>query len=136
MKKKSFKNYAIVSCGTLYPELNFLKRVRFLDTQKIFYTTPGRHEVPAELESKLIKKINLARKYTNKIIVVYGGKYCYINIKEPNKSIDTIIKSQGNEIQRINASHCIDMLASEKQRVKITAEIANDKKLGGLPRDG
>ncbi|MBL7124430.1 MAG: DUF1638 domain-containing protein, partial [Actinobacteria bacterium] len=92
MKKQSFKNYVIVSCGTLAPELNYLKKSNFLDADKIFYTKPGRHEVPKELESQLIDKINLAKKYSENIIVVYGGKYCYINIKEPNKTIDDIIK--------------------------------------------
>ena len=129
MEKKSFKNHVIVSCGTLFPELNYLKKIKFLDARKILYTKPGRHEVPVELERQLIKKINLAKKYSNKIIVIYGGKYCYINIKEPYRSIDEIIISQGNEIQRINASHCIDMLASEKQREKIAIEVANDKKI-------
>ncbi len=132
MKKKSFKDYIIISCGTLFPELNYLKKIKFLDAKKVFYTKPGRHEVPLELESQLIKKINLAKKYSNKIIVIYGGKYCYINIKEPYKTIDKIIKNQANKAQRINASHCIDMLVSEKQRGKIAAEIANDKKVWWL----
>ena len=132
MKNKSFKNYVIVSCGTLYPELNYLKKNKFLDAKKILYTTPGRHEVPIELERQLIDKINLAKKYSNKIIVVYGGKYCYINIKEPNKSIDKIIKSQGKEIQRINASHCLDMLASQKQRDKIALEVSDGKRVWWL----
>ena len=132
MKKKSFKEYVIVSCGTLSPELNYLKKNDFLDARKVLYTKPGRHEAPLELERQLIDKINLAKKYSNKIIVIYGGKYCYINIKEPNKYIDKIIKSQGSEIQRIDASHCIDMLASQKQRDKIAVEVSNDKKVWWL----
>ena len=132
MKKKSFKEYVIVSCGTLSPELNYLKKNDFLDSGKVLYTKPGRHEVPLELERQLIEKINLAKKYAKKIIVVYGGKYCYVNIKEPHKTIDEIIKMQGSEIQRINASHCIDMLASEKQREQIAAEVSHDKKVWWL----
>lgn len=129
MIKKSFKNYAIVSCGTLAPELNYLKKSGFLDADKIFYTKPGRHEVLLELESQLIDKINLARKYSENIIVVYGGKYCYINIKEPDKSIDDIIKQQGKNISRINASHCMDMLAAEREREEIAKNLANGEKV-------
>ena len=132
MEKKSFKNHVIVSCGTLFPELNYLKKIKFLDAKKILYTKPGRHEVPVELERQLIEKINLAKKYSNKIIVIYGGKYCYINIREPHKTIDKIIKSQANEAHRINASHCIDMLASEKQRKKIAMDIAGVEKVWWL----
>lgn len=132
MKKKSFKDYVIVACGTLSPELNYLKKNDFLDAMKVLFTKPGRHEVPSELEKQLIERINLAKKYSNKIIVVYGGRYCYINIKEPYKSIDTIIKDQGSGINRINASHCIDMLAGEKQRGEIAAEIADGKRVWWL----
>lgn len=70
MKKQSFKDYVIVSCGTLTPELNYLKNSKFLDTRKILYTKPGRHEDPLELESQLTNKINIAKKYSENIIVI------------------------------------------------------------------
>ncbi|HAJ95887.1 MAG TPA: hypothetical protein DCP02_06610 [Actinobacteria bacterium] len=114
-----FKDHAIVSCGTMAPELNYLKKNGFLNAKKILYTKPGRHEIPRELESGLIEKINIARKYSNKIIVVYGGRYCYVNIKNTFRTIDVIINEQGAEISRINASHCIDMLVSEEEREEI-----------------
>jgi len=118
----SFKDYAIVACGTLAPELNYLRKEGFLDVGKIFYTTPGRHEVLKELESQLIQKINTAKQHCKRIITVYGGKFCYVNIDNPYRTIDTIITEQavGISISRINASHCIDMLASESQREKIS----------------
>jgi len=37
----SFKDYTIVSCGTLAPELNYLRKQGFLDAKKIVYTNPG-----------------------------------------------------------------------------------------------
>jgi len=132
MKKQSFKDHVIVSCGTLSPELNYLKDNKFLDAKKILYTKPGRHEAPIELETELIKKLTIAKKHSKNIIVVYGGKYCYINIKEPHKTIDKIIKEQGENISRINASHCIDMLASEKERENITDTVANSQKVWWL----
>ena len=51
--RASFRDYAIVACGTLNMELNHLKDSGFLDARKILYTKPGRHEVPRELESQL-----------------------------------------------------------------------------------
>jgi hypothetical protein len=126
----SFKDYAVVSCGTLAPELNYLKKQGFLDAEKIIYTTPGRHEVLKELESQLIQKIDVAKKHSKKIIVVYGGKFCYINADNPYRTIDTIIAEQGAgiSISRINATHCMDMLASESQR----QEISEGKKIWWL----
>jgi len=118
----SFKDYAIVACGTLGPELNYLRKEGFLDARKIIYTTPGRHEVLKELESQLIEKINTAKEHSKRIIVVYGGKFCYINVDNPYRTIDTIIQEQGTgiSISRINATHCMDMLASESQREEIS----------------
>ena len=117
----SFKDYVIISCGTLAPELNYLRKEGFLDARKIVYTTPGRHEVLKELESQLIQKINTAKEETGKIIIVYGGKFCYVNIDNPYRTIDKIIQEQGTgiSISRINATHCMDMLASEGQRDEI-----------------
>lgn len=118
----SFRDYAIVSCGTLAPELNYLKKQGFLDTKKIVYTTPGRHEALKELESQLIQKINTAKQNSQKIIIVYGGKFCYVNVDNPYRTIDTIIQEQGTgiSISRINATHCMDMLADEKERGRIS----------------
>jgi hypothetical protein len=121
-KELSFKDYIIVSCGTLAPELNYLKKQGFLDAKKIVYTTPGRHEVLKELESQLIQKINTAKALSKRIIVVYGGKFCYVNVDNAYRTMDTMIQGQkaGASISRINATHCIDMLASESQREEIS----------------
>ena len=120
----SFRDYVVVSCGTLAPELNYLRKQDFLDARKIIYTTPGHNEVIKQLERKLIEKINLAKQHSKKIIIVYGGKFCYVNIDDPYRTIDTVIREQetGSVISRINASHCIDMLTSENQREQISGD--------------
>jgi len=121
-KRVSFKEYAIVACGTLNMELKYLRNSGFLDASKILYTKPGRHEVPRELESQLIRQIGAAKKYASNIIVVYGGKFCYVNADDLYRKIDTIIQEQlehGVQISRIKATHCVDMLASEEEREKI-----------------
>jgi len=70
----------------------------------------------------LIQKINTARQHCQKIIIVYGGKFCYVNIDNPYKTIDTIIAEHaaGISISRVNATHCMDMLAGENQREQIS----------------
>jgi len=121
-RRTSFQDYAIVACGTLNMEINHLRDSGFLDARIILYTKPGRHEIPRELESQLIKQINTAKKYASRIIVVYGGKFCYVNADNPYRRIDTIIEEQnepGIMVTRINATHCIDMLASNKERQQI-----------------
>jgi hypothetical protein len=121
-KRVSFEDYAIVACGTVNMELNLLKERGILDARKILYTKPGRHEVPRELESQLIRQIGTAKTFSSDIIVVYGGKFCYVNGDDPYRKIDTIIQEQietGVRISRIKATHCVDMLASVEERERI-----------------
>jgi hypothetical protein len=54
--------------------------------------------------------------------VIYGGKYCYVNPNDPYRSIDNIIIEQGTGISRIKATHCVDMLASEEDRDRISED--------------
>ena len=76
-----------------------------------------------ELESQLIRQIGTAKKYAPNIIVVYGGKFCYVNADDLYRKIDTIIQEQiepGVKISRIKATHCVDMLASDEEIEKIS----------------
>lgn len=57
MEHVSFSDIAIVSCGTLFLELNYLKDEGFLDTNHILFTTPGLHENIVDLESQLVERI-------------------------------------------------------------------------------
>ena len=54
MKKQFFKDYVIVSCGTLSPELNYLKKSKFLDAKKILYTKP--------VDMKFLQNLNISLK--------------------------------------------------------------------------
>ena len=128
MNHISFADIAVVSCGTMSLELNYLKQEGFLDTQHIFYTTPGLHQDIPELERQLINRINKAREKADKVLVVYGGKFCYVNVDEPTRLMQTIIEEQGSGVARIQATQCMDMLASEEEKEKIANEIA-----GGEP---
>ena len=124
----SFSDIAIVSCGTLSLELNYLKNEGLLDTPKIYYTTPGLHQDVLELERQLIHQISRARETADKVVVVYGGKFCYVNADAPTRLMKTIIGEQGEGVVRIDATHCMDMIVSEADRNRIAQEMA-----GGEP---
>ena len=128
METVSFADIAIVACGTMSLELNSLRDEGFLDTPQILYTVPGLHQVVLELENQLIKQIKKAKEQYDKVIVVYGGKFCYVNIDDPMRRMQTIIEEQGEGVTRIDATHCMDMLASESERDEIGTEMA-----GGEP---
>lgn len=125
----SFANIAIVSCGTLSLELNHLRAQGFLDTPHLFFTTPGLHEDIHELERQLLDRIAKAREKTDKVLVVYGGKFCYVNADEPTRTMQTIISEQGAGVARIDATHCMDMIVSEDERQQIAAELAGGEKV-------
>jgi hypothetical protein len=125
----SFSDITIVSCGTLSLELNHLKKTGFLNARQILYTTPGLHETPRELEKQLLRQIAKARDTAGKVIVVYGGKFCYVNADEPTRTMKTMIEEQGPTVRRIRATHCADMLASEAEREGIAQEMAGGEKV-------
>ena len=129
MDNTSFSDIAIVSCGTLSLELSYLKKTGFLDATHIFLTTPGLHEDIHELERQLLERIDRAKKKADKVIVVYGGKFCYVNADEPTRTMQTIIEEQGPDVTRIHATHCIGMLAGEAEREKIAEGVAGGEKV-------
>ena len=49
MENISFSDIAIVFCGTMRMELTRLQEEGFLDTEHIYYTTPGLHQDIHEL---------------------------------------------------------------------------------------
>jgi len=127
MSNTSFANIAIVACGTVSLELNYLKQDGFLDTNHLYYTTPGLHQDIPELERQLVSRIKKAGEKADKVLVVYGGKFCYVSVDEPTRRMQTVIEEQGVGVSRIDATHCMDMLASEEEREKIAAEMAGEE---------
>lgn len=124
MDNISFTDISIVSCGTMSLELNHLKDEGLLDTPQILFTTPGLHQDIPELERQLVRQIGKAKEKTDKVIVVYGGKFCYVNPDNPTRLMQTIIDEQGSGVTRIHATHCMDMIATEEERDRIANEVA------------
>lgn len=129
MNEISFADIAIVSCGTLGMELHHLREAGFLDTNHLMFTTPGLHEDPRELERQLVRRVEQAKEKADKVLVVYGGKFCYVNAHEPTRTMRKIIEEQGPRVARIEATHCMDMLASETERERIAQEVAGGEKV-------
>ena len=105
-------------------ELNHLRNTGALDGIELLYTAPGLHQNIPELERQLTAQIKKAKEHSDKVIVVYGGKYCYVNPESPTRLMKTIIEEQGTNIARVKATHCMDMIASEEERSRIAAEVA------------
>ena len=129
MENISFSDIAIVACGTMNLELSHLKKEGFLDAQKIYYTKPGLHQNCHELEKQLIERITMAKEKADKVIVVYGGKFCYVNVDEPTRTMQKIIEEQGPGVGRVQATHCMDMIAGETEREQIAQELADGEKI-------
>ncbi len=106
----SFKGFTIVSCGILKRELSYLENIGFLDADKILYTESGLHANRDELKSQLTRRLEDAKQFSENIIVVYGES-CH-------PEIDII--TQGDNISRLEANDCIDMLADVKKRKEIS----------------
>jgi len=129
MEDVSFSDIAIVSCGVMSIELNYLKKEGFLDTEHMLFTTPGLHENMRELERQLHQKIELAKQRADKVLVVYGGKFCYVNVNEPTRTMQTLVDEHGPGVARIDATHCMDMIASKEERERIAHEVAGEEKV-------
>jgi len=125
---QSFSDTAIVACGTMRPEIEFLTAKNFIDTDHIYFTTPGLHQDIRELERQLGKAIEKAKSRAKGVIVVYGGKYCYVNPDEPTRLMANVISEYGPDVVRVQASHCMGMLASQDEMDQIVQEVA-----GGEP---
>ena len=129
MNGTSFADIAVVACGTMSLELRALRESGFLDTEHLFFTAPGLHQDPAELERQLIARIEHAKTKADKVLVVFGGAFCYVNVKEPTRTMSQVIAEQGPRVARIEATHCMDMIADEEERERIAQELAEGAKV-------
>jgi hypothetical protein len=118
-KKPSFRGISIVSCGTLRMELKQLQEEGFLDAHKIFFTTPGLHEVCSDLKEQVIRQVKRALEVSDKIIVVYGS-LCYVDPVDMS-GLDKLLGTFGSNVLSIKAQNCVDALAGRQEREEIAA---------------
>jgi hypothetical protein len=113
----SLDRCSIVACGTLGREMRHLVATGFLDRGRIFFTAPGLHEWPKELEKQLIRQCHKARAVSAKVIVVYGEK-CYLDF-DAGVDTDAFLAGLGEGFARVRAKNCVDMLADAETRDRI-----------------
>jgi len=119
-RENSFSGLSIVSCGTLRPELGALEAEGFLDADHILFTAPGLHEWPGKLEKQLQRQVGKAKESSQRVIVVYGAR-CFVDVDEPTRDLNALLREQGPGLSRVDASNCVDMLADAAQREDIAA---------------
>jgi len=114
----SFAGCSIVSCGILRHELEALRGAGGLDADQVLYAAPGLHEWPNEFEKQVTAKLRAAKETSNRAIVVYGSR-CFVDTVAPERTTDALIQEQEMRANRVNATHCVDMLASAEERERI-----------------
>jgi hypothetical protein len=121
-EKKSFRDYCLVACAILQPELSRLQEEGFLDAKKIFYIPAGLHIKTERLETRLTARLQQALEVcpADKIVVVQGAK-CFVSMDDPLRRIDDIIREQDPRIKRVQADYGYDMLADRAERNEIAA---------------
>jgi len=113
----SLDGCSIVACGTLRREIRHLADVGFVDGERMFFTAPGLHEWPKQLEKQLLRQAQKARAASPKVIVVYGEK-CYLDF-DAGVDTDALLAGLGKEFTRVRAKNCVDMLADAEMRARI-----------------
>ena len=131
--QSNFREYCLISCGMLQPEIHHLVETGFFEPKRIFFTAPGLHALPERLENLLLKRLAQARETCPdpRIIVVYGKK-CFVSTDEPLKRVDTILEEVSPEIVRVRGEYGYDMLAGLEDRQRIS-ENRQDKILWFTP---
>ena len=111
----SFKGSSVVACGTLRREIQALAAGGLLDADRILFTAPGLHEWPEKLERQLGRQCAKAGENSRRVIVAYGEK-CFIDVADPTRDTDALLREAGPQFRRVRAKQCVDMLASDEQR--------------------
>jgi hypothetical protein len=121
-RQHSFRDYCLVACAILHPELSRLQDEGFLDAKKVFYIPAGLHIKTDRLEERLTAQLQKALEIcpADKIIVVQGAR-CFVSPDDPYRRIDDIIREQAPGIKRVQAAYGYDMLAGKDERNEIAA---------------
>ncbi|MFO8013582.1 MAG: DUF1638 domain-containing protein [Phycisphaerae bacterium] len=114
----SFRDVTLVACGTLRPELQALTEDGRLDARRILYTAPGLHEWQAKLHAQLSRQLERAVEAPGPTVVVYGER-CFLDSSDPTRDTEALIREVAPSAVRLDAAHCVDMLAGEAQRQRL-----------------
>jgi len=109
--------YGVVACGTLRREIRLLADTGLLDGDRVFFTAPGLHEWPKQLAKQLGRQVGKALEVAEKVIVAYGEK-CYMDL-DTAADTDVFLGAFGENVARVGAKNCVDMLADAEERARI-----------------
>lgn len=112
---------AVVACGTVRPELTDLAKQGFLNRERLLFATPGLHERMPLLEEQLKKRLETVKNEGFRVIVVYG-KLCYVDMSNPYRAVDALCEEVGDNISRVQADNCVDMIADSPTREQISGD--------------
>lgn len=115
----ALRGCSIVACGILRREMRRLAQTGFLDSGRMFFTPPGLHEWPKQLERQLVRQARKARALSHRVVVVYGEK-CYLDF-DAGMDTDALLARLGKEFTRVCANNCVDLLADAEMRARIAA---------------
>jgi hypothetical protein len=111
---------SLVACGTLRREVQALSDEKRIAPDNVVFTPPGLHEWPARLEERLLPRLAKAREASAEVVVAYGEK-CFIDVGNPMRDMDALLKEQGPEFKRTRAKNCVDMIAGAEERDAVAA---------------
>lgn len=109
---------AVVACGTLRREMRRLAETGFLTGDRLFFTAPGLHEWPERLKEQLTHQLENARGMAGRVVVAYGEK-CYFDL-ETAADTNVLLAELAPGVARVSAKHCVDMLADDGERGRLT----------------
>jgi len=114
------ENTSIVACGTLRQEIKRLADEGRLDADRVLYTGPGLHERPDELESQLTRQLGKVCGDSTRVVVAYGHK-CFVDICDPTRDTEALIRQACPHAVRTGADNCVDMLADQAERERLAS---------------
>ena len=109
---------AVVACGALRPEIQTFVRQGDLGNARALYTAPGLHEWPGELQDQLTRQLGRACTAARRVVVAYGRK-CFIDLDNPSRVTETLVREVCPRAARVRAANCVDMLADASERERI-----------------
>jgi hypothetical protein len=128
MQTVSFADISIVSCGTMSLELNYLKREGLLDSPQILVHDPGTAPGYPRVGKAAAEPDHQGQGDDRKGCRHLRRQVLLCQCGCATRLMQTIIEEQGPSVARIDATHCMDMIAGEQDRDRIAQEVA-----GGEP---
>lgn len=111
---------ALVACGVLRQEIERLREQGRLGFDEVYFTAPGLHDNPKELDRQLRKRLDEALQRHGQAVVGFGSR-CVLDPAHPERTVDGILARYGDRVRRLGSGNCVEFLADEATRAEIAA---------------